>query len=1050
MKQILRKLLALTVAAAMTASLTLTAFASEALGEDLTQRDTLLHEQTQLSTNVFWSTAYSDLRTENLITYTPNEDVHPIVTHGGALTDRSTVSNTAKALESQGYRVVAGINGDFFNFSTGLPIGITVSQGKLLSSDGGYYAAGFRADGTAILGKPGLKLSLDTGYTADDGTGSVIPIVRTVAGVNKSRVSEGGIFLYTYDFNAKRTTGTTEPGLDLVCTVEEGDLRIGQTVALRVQQVVDGGSATPIAPGQMVLSVNLKSDPYYVDALRRIQQGDRVTVTVTAADPAWNEVEYAVGALHSLVENGAVLPGLEKDAAPRTAIGQRPDGTLLFYTIDGRRSGHSIGATMEQVAKRMVELGCVTALGLDGGGSTALTVTSPASTTAALANRPSGAERTVTNQIFLVASNQPSGVLDHFFVQPQASQVLAGSTVAYSASAVDTNYIPMATSFDVQITNGEARADSLVKTPRTGGTVTITATGGGSSGSATIEAIANPNDIAVRLNDNIIRELTVVPGSTTRLTGSAAYQHRPLYADAQAFDWVFTGDCGTIDPLTGDFHATKPGTGTLTVSAGGRTVTLPVTVSRVPLKTAEDFEGDFSHTQGYGSGVTLAPTAMGQPVRFGRKALELTYDLVATSGYTADWNLLDPLYVSGPYTALNFWLYGDGSGNTLELLSMDASGQTQPVLTQVLDFTGWRQLSIPNWNENMALQGFRVTAPLAEGGAPLLDEFGNEIAGTGGMAAPTTVTTGKLYLDQFVGSFPGTLDTQVPTVTMGTLTLDPVPETPAEPPAEGAVPVLPTGSLTAQVEDNVDGLLHQGSVYATLDGAPVPFHYDEKTGKVAIPLTLDGQAHRVTVTALDGSGNLGRGSYDIPAAEGTPAKFTDTGDYWGKTYVDYLYTAGITTGYSDGSFKPNANISRAQFSVMLYRYLKMDESRYTDVVLPFADLAAIPEYALPAIRALYTEGIINGSKGQDGLLYFNPGASLTRAQAATMIGRTQAKGYAAAELSFTDAGQIPAYAQEFISTMVAQGVINGYQDGSFQPHKSITRGQMAKILYNLM
>ena len=38
----------------------------------------------------------------------------------------------------------------------------------------------------------------------------------------------------------------------------------------------------------------------------------------------------------------------------------------------------------------------------------------------------------------------------------------------------------------------------------------------------------------------------------------------------------------------------------------------------------------------------------------------------------------------------------------------------------------------------------------------------------------------------------------------------------------------------------------------------------------------------------------------------------------------------------------------------------------------------------------------------------------------------------------------------YIRTMAAQGVINGYSDGSFKPHSNITRGQMAKILYNLM
>ena len=78
------------------------------------------------------------------------------------------------------------------------------------------------------------------------------------------------------------------------------------------------------------------------------------------------------------------------------------------------------------------------------------------------------------------------------------------------------------------------------------------------------------------------------------------------------------------------------------------------------------------------------------------------------------------------------------------------------------------------------------------------------------------------------------------------------------------------------------------------------------------------------------------------------------------------------------------------------------------------------------------------------------GTALTRAQAAAMIGRTQSKGYALADLTFSDSAKIPAYAAYYIRAMVGQGVISGYSDGSFKPHRNITRGQMAKILYNLM
>ncbi len=834
MKKFLQKALALVLTLSLTVPLAATAGASPALGDDLTNRDTLLNEQTQLSTNVFWSTSYSDLRTENLITYTPNPRVKPIVTFGSALTDRSTVSRTAKALESQGMRVVAGINGDFYNTGTGLPIGITVSKGKLLSSDGGYHAIGFRRDGTAIIGRPQLTVNLDTGFTGQDEFGNTIPVVRKIAGVNKSRVSEGGIFLYTYEFNGKHTTGTTEPGLDIICTVESGQLAIGQSATLRVQEVRDNSSATPIAPEQVVLSVNLKSDPFYVDTLRKLAPGSTVTVTASAADPGWNDVEFAVGALYALVQNGAIAPGLEKNMAPRTAVGQRPDGSLLFYTIDGRRSGHSIGASMAQVAERMIELGCVSALCLDGGGSTTLTVTSPAATEAKLVNRPSGAERSVTNQVFLVADNTPSGVLSHFFVQPEHSQVLAGSSVNISASAVDTNYIPMNQPFALTTDIGVLN-ENVLTTPRSGGIITVTAANGGSQGTATVEAIPNPDEIAIRLHDNIIKELRVVPGSATTLTASAAYKHRPLYANAGAFDWSFTGNCGTVDPATGVFTASQPGSGTLTVSAGGRTASVPVTVTRVPLKTAEGFEGDFTLSKGYGDGITLSSTATGDPVRFGKKAMKMTYALAPASGYSAHWNLMDPMYISGPYTTLNFWVYGDGSANTLELLTIDSSGQTHTALSIVLDFTGWRQLTVPNWNENTALQGFRVTAP--QNGLPMLDENGMEIAGTG--TSTPTVPSGTLYFDQFVGAFPGAVDTQVPKVTIKGL-------------EKG------TSSLVARVEDDSDGFLPRDGVHVTLDGSAVAFHYDEKSGKIVVPLTTDGLSHRVTITAMDGSGNLGR------------------------------------------------------------------------------------------------------------------------------------------------------------------------------------------------
>ena len=1008
MKHFLQKPLSLLMALSLAAALTVPAAASDALGNDLTSRDTLLNEKTQLSTNVFWSSSSSDLRTENLITYMPNKAVTPIVTFGDVLTDKSKVSTMAKQLEEQGYRVVAGINGDFYNVGTGLPIGIVVTDGLLRSSDAGYYAVGFRKDGSAVLGKPGVKVTADFGYK-DAASG--IRITRQLAGVNKARVSAGGIYLYTYEFNDRHTTGNTEAGIDVICSVEDGQLAIGDTLTLRVEQVVEAAAATAIREGQVVLSVNLKSDAYHVNALRYVPVGAEINVDVTAASDEWNDMDYAVGALYSLVENGAAVSGLQAGAAPRTAVGQRADGSLVFYTIDGRKPGHSIGASMSQVAARLIELGCETALCLDGGGSTTLSITEPDELAAKTVNKPSeGSERAVTNHIFLVADNEPSGRLSHFYVSADYDYVLAGSKVNISAAAVDTNFIPMEKRYDLWASDGELDGNVLT-TPSRGGDITVTAESGSKHGETTVHAIKTPDSVSIRNSSGtVLKELTVSPGSTTALTAAAVYSHLPLKADPEAFTWTVEGNIGTIDQQ-GRFTAATPGTGTITASAGGQSATVNVTVSKMALKTVEDFESGNTIFNALGYGANFERVNGSEYVRLGRGAGKMSYTLNlyndTGTGYVSEMRFKNPVSVS-PYSLLNFWVYGDNSGNTLSLLYSDGTKSGLKAQVATLDFSGWKQVSV-NLNSVRELEGLAVDCEVD-------------------ISLNTDGRYGAIYLDQMVLSYNGVVDNAVPTVTM-----------------------TPSGTfLTATISDAVDGVLPKSAVSVTWDGREQDFTYNTATGVLSTPVISDGRPHRVTITAKDASGNIGRASYDVPVAEDYQPAFTDTVGYWGANYVEFLYTSGVTTGYADGTFRPDQNITRAQFSVMLYRCLGLDESRYAGVELPFADLDKIADYAVPAIKALYSEGVINGSKGKDGQIYFNPNAPLTRAQASAMIGRTQEKGYATVELTFTDAGKIPAYATFYIQTMAAQGILGGYADGSFKPNNNITRGQMAKILYNLM
>ena len=57
---------------------------------------------------------------------------------------------------------------------------------------------------------------------------------------------------------------------------------------------------------------------------------------------------------------------------PRTAIGQKKDGTVLFLVIDGRQPGYSLGATLRDVQDILYEKGCYIVANLDGGSSSTL------------------------------------------------------------------------------------------------------------------------------------------------------------------------------------------------------------------------------------------------------------------------------------------------------------------------------------------------------------------------------------------------------------------------------------------------------------------------------------------------------------------------------------------------------------------------------------------------------------------------------------------------------------------------------------------------------
>lgn len=114
------------------------------------------------------------------------------------------------------------------------------------------------------------------------------------------------------------------------------------------------------------------------------------------------------------------------------------------------------------------------------------------------------------------------------------------------------------------------------------------------------------------------------------------------------------------------------------------------------------------------------------------------------------------------------------------------------------------------------------------------------------------------------------------------------------------------------------------------------------------------------------------------------APFTDVknGD-WFLPYVGTAYERGIFSGYEDGSFGVTRGITRAEAAAVIYRLI-CEEGSIKHVKMPetpFADDAAIPDWAKTAVYSLYDGKVISG-RGEN---VFSPAEQLTRAEAAVLI-----------------------------------------------------------------
>ncbi|MGH8999604.1 MAG: phosphodiester glycosidase family protein [Acidimicrobiia bacterium] len=320
---------------------------------------------------------------------------------------------------------ILGVNGDFADVDSSVPLGGLVTDGRMLRSPSDKHHQ-------LSIGKDG---ELSTGGI--DWSGKLVPTDLQPIAIDGVNAAGGDdlIVLYTAAYGPA-VDGAGGVGV-LVRTVEPaGPLRLGQTTMVDLVAMGEDQPAIPIGePGAGVLVGYGEHAQKLRDLWARVQAGGAGSRALLRLETA-SAVTESVGGSPILVRDGRrwfadVDDNFTQGRHPRTVVGWTSAGEVLLVTVDGRQPEHSVGMTLAEATEFMLELGVVEAINLDGGGSTTFV------TRGTVANQPSDvAVKEGGQQVIRHAAQRGERVVGHV-ERPVASALMVVPANTVQAAAVD-------------------------------------------------------------------------------------------------------------------------------------------------------------------------------------------------------------------------------------------------------------------------------------------------------------------------------------------------------------------------------------------------------------------------------------------------------------------------------------------------------------------------------------------------------------------------------------------------------------------------------------
>ena len=178
---------------------------------------------------------------------------------------------------------------------------------------------------------------------------------------------------------------------------------------------------------------------------------------------------------------------------------------------------------------------------------------------------------------------------------------------------------------------------------------------------------------------------------------------------------------------------------------------------------------------------------------------------------------------------------------------------------------------------------------------------------------------------------------------------------------------------------------------------------------------------------------------------GNPAGFSDTQGHWAEPFIQGLVSRGLISGFPDGTFKPEAPITRAQYAAVIAKTFdlpaKQTAKNFSDVPQGF--------WAADFITKANQMGFISGFPDNT----FRPNQNLTRVQSiVSLISGINLSGGALDVLKvYTDRAQIPSYATDMVAIATQRRIIVNHPNlRQLEPMRDISRAEVVAIIYQAL